>query len=839
MTDKQNENIKTGKASKGDGDEDSKNESPDRLAELRSKIKEQKSKGKEKDDSASTFAAPSTMTVSKSEIVEPSADGEASSAAKGAVVQNSGAEDNKEELIEDRQNGSAEGAAAAPRKSNKDQEGSWPLEGARIAIQSPLIECLRLMAGYYGRRTSMSSLTAGLPVPKTGITPGLFVRAARRADMRATLMEHRLEVLAVAPNHPSILALKNNQACILWEVKFPEGDVPYKEPGKEIELHKDTTFIVQFPETSDEKQELSLREMENLYTDYAFFVRPIARVDDRAGPAAIDNTRDWFWGTLKDNKRIYQEVIMAAVMINLFAIASSVFIMNVYDRVIPNNAYETLWVLAAGVGVAFLFDFILKNMRAHFLDIAGRKADIKISGQLFEQIMGMTMVDRPNSAGVLASHMREFETLRDFFTSATMVVITDLPFSIMFILIITAIGGPVAFVPIVSILLILLIGKLLQKPLHRIIKESVHESALKNALLFETFSGLETIKTQASEGHIQRRWEEIVEQASKTSVKSRRLAAFAQNFAMLVQQMNSIVVVIVGVYLIGAGSMSMGALIACVILSGRAMAPLTQVSGLLTRMNQSKEALHQLDELMKKNVERPKGTHFISKPYVEGKIEFKNVTFHYPGQTVPAISDMSFTIQPGDRVGIIGAVGSGKTTIERLLLNLYQPESGTVMLDGVDVRQIDPGDLRRSIGAVQQSPHLFYGSVRDNITMGHETAPEDALLRAAELSGVSNFLKNTTQGLDTQVGERGEALSGGQMQAVAIARALLYDPPVLVLDEPTASMDPASEHRLQTRLTEISQGKTTLLITHKGTMLTMVDKLMLVDNGKLVDFGPR
>ncbi len=358
-------------------------------------------------------------------------------------------------------------------------------------------------------------------------------------------------------------------------------------------------------------------------------------------------------------------------------------------------------------------------------------------------------------------------------------------------------------------------------------------------MLFETIIGLETIKVQAAEGNTQRNWEELSEKSSRTSVKSRRLSSFAQHWAMFVQQIVGVVIVIVGVYLIAAGELSMGGLIASVILSGRALAPLGQVAGLLVRLNQSSQALKQLDDLMKKPVERPYGKNFISMPHVRGRIEFRDVVFNYPGQTVPAVNHLSFTLEPGDKVGIIGAVGSGKTTLERLLINLYQPASGSVQIDGTDVRQIDPGDLRRNVGTVQQSPQLFYGSVRHNITMGHETASDRAVLRAAELSGVMEFLKDSSAGLDTQVGERGEALSGGQRQAVAIARALLYDPPIMILDEPTASLDPASENRLKKRLGEICKEKTTILITHKGPMLALVDKIILIDRGRLVAFGPK
>lgn len=743
----------------------------------------------------------------------------------------------------------ASSQGAAPQQENRtpkahqEEVDSWPLEADRVAIHDPLVDALRIMAGHYGRRTSFASLTAGLPVPPSGITPILFTRAAERTGLHARMAEKTAEALAIAPNLPCILVLENKQACILWDVREPGRDKKHTgqrgKAGADRKIHPETQFLVQFPETEDDKQLLSLSDLKKLYTGYAFYVRPVARVDERAGPAEIETAKDWFWSALWENKGIYSEVIMAAVMINIFAVVSSLFVMNVYDRVIPNNAYDTLWVLSIGILTVYIFDFVLKNLRAHFLDHAGKKADIKISARLFQQMLGMTMEARPASAGVMASHMREFESLRDFFTSATMTALIDLPFVLLFILLIAIIGGPVAFVPAVAVPLVIAIGMFMQKPLEKVTRQSMMESALKNALLFETISGLETIKVQAAEGHTQRSWEELTEKASKTAAKSKQISAIALNMAVLIQQVTSVGVVIIGVFLIANAKLSMGALVACVILTGRAMAPLAQVAGLLTRLHQSKEGLRQLDDLMKRPVERPAGKHFISMPAVRGKVEFQDVTFHYPEQAVPALNGVNFVIEPGEHVGVIGAVGSGKTTLERLLINLYQPKTGSVQLDGVDVRQIDPGDLRRNVGAVQQSPQLFYGSVRTNITMGHETAPDRAVLRAAELAGVTEFLRDSKAGLDTQVGERGESLSGGQRQAVAIARALLYDPQVLVLDEPTASMDPASENRLMKRLEAVTRDRTTILITHKGSMLSLVSKIILIDRGRIVAYGPK
>lgn len=716
---------------------------------------------------------------------------------------------------------------------------SWPLQADRLAITMPLVDCLRMLAGHYGRRTSSASLTAGLPIPPNGITPGLLIRAAERAGMNMVLVDRSLESLAIAPTLPCIMALEERQACILWDIQYPTKHPPKKNEDQKIELHPETRFIVQFPETPDEQKSLTLEDFKKIYIGYSFFARPVARTDDRAGPAEIDTGRNWFWSAFWQHRTLYGEVALASIFINVFGIAGSLYVMNVYDRVVPNKAFETLWVLAIGVIIVYFFDFMLRNLRSNFLDHAGRRADVKISAALFEQILGMTMSARPPSAGVLAANMREFETLRDFFTSATMVAFIDMPFVFFYILIIGVIGGPIALVPLLAVPIIIGLGFYFQKRLEKAVKESLQESALKNALLFETIIGLETIKVQAAEGHSQRNWEELTDKASRTSVKTRHVSSLAQNSAMLVQQIVSALIIVVGVFMISEGMMTQGALVAAVLLSGRAMGPLGQVAGLLTRFSQSKETLNQLDELMKKPVERPEGKNFISIPHVQGRVEFRDVVFAYPGQSTPAINHLSFVIEPGERVGVIGAVGSGKTTLERLLINLYEPGEGSVQIDGTDVRQIAPGDLRRNVGAVQQSPQLFFGSVRQNITMGHETAPDRAVLRAAELSGVMEFLRDSSAGLDTQVGERGEALSGGQRQAVAIARALLYDPPILILDEPTASMDPASENRLKKRLDEICKNKTTILITHKGTMLGLVDKLILIDRGRLVAYGPK
>lgn len=712
---------------------------------------------------------------------------------------------------------------AAPATTASQQSLTWPLEAERLSLDDPLMECLAIVAADYGRRTTAVALSSGLPIHGAEMaTPAAFVRAADRINMTARMVRRPLELLLQSPNLPCILVLRDNHACIL------RG--PGRQPG---------TVLLTYPETPDAPVTVPLADVLPLYRGYAFFVRPRAQLDTRSGAGAADYGRDWFWSAILRHRKIYYEVAIAAIVINVLALASPLFTMNVYDRVIPNSAFQTLWVLAFGVFIAYLFDFILKNLRSHFVDFAGRKADNLISARIFEQMLAMKMAARPPSVGVHASNLREFETLRDFFTSATIVAIIDLPFICLFLVVIYLIAGPVALVPAVLVPIVIGFGIMLQRPLDKVVKESMKESAYKSGLIFETLSGLETIKAQAAEGHLQRKWEELTEKISLTNIKAKWIASLGVNVAVFAGNISSVAMVVVGAYLISEGKITMGALIAAVILSGRAMAPLATVAALLTKFSQSRESFERLDELMKAPVERPANQTFISMPVMKGKIEFRDVIFRYPNQKNPALRNVSFTLQEGDRYGIIGAVGSGKTTIERLILNLYQPESGSIMIDGVDVRQIDPADLRRNIGVVQQTPYLFFGSVRENITLGHEAVPDSAVLRAAEMAGVMNFLRDSEAGLDTQVGERGENLSGGQRQAIAIARALLYDPPILMLDEPTASIDPGSERRLYLHLKEIVKGKTILLVTHKSAVLGLVDKLILMDRARILADGPR
>jgi ATP-binding cassette subfamily C protein LapB len=462
-----------------------------------------------------------------------------------------------------------------------------------------------------------------------------------------------------------------------------------------------------------------------------------------------------------------------------------------------------------------------------------------LSATIFEKVMSVKMAARANSVGSFANSMQEFESFRDFFTSATLTTLIDLPFAFLFISVIWLVAGPLAFIPLAVIPLTILVSLIIQIPLGRTIQHLFRHSGQRSSTLIETLTGLETIKSLGAETPIQRKWEQTVGFMTKYSQRARILSASAINFTAFLQQMATICVVVYGVYMISENEITMGALIASTILTGRSLAPMAQLAGLLTRYHQSKAALKSLDSLMHLPVERPTGREFLHRSQFRGGVEFKKVSFRYPNQPTDALSDVSFTIHPGEKVAFIGRIGCGKSTVEKLVLGLYEPDDGAILLDGSDLRQIDPVDLRRNIGYAPQDVVLFFGSVRENIAMVAPFADDSAVLRAADVAGVTEFVNRHPSGFDMPVGERGEGLSGGQRQSVAVARSLLLDPPVLLLDEPTNSMDNSTEERFKSKLAPVLNDKTLLLVTHKASLLSLVDRIIVLDQGRLVADGPR
>jgi ATP-binding cassette, subfamily C, bacterial LapB len=531
--------------------------------------------------------------------------------------------------------------------------------------------------------------------------------------------------------------------------------------------------------------------------------------------------------------------MLAAFLVNIFALAMPLFTMNVYDRVVPNRSIETLWVMAVGVSIIVVGDLILRSMRGYFLDWASARIDIKLSSRIMQQVLGLRMEQKPNSVGSFASNLRSFESVRDFITSATITTMIDIPFGLIFVLVIAWISAPMVIPVILGAILMLIYAFSVQTKMHALSESMYRAGALRNATLIESLVGLETVKALGIEGNMQRKWEHSASFLTEVGSKLRLLSQSINNGSNAIQQVTSVALVLLGVYLVINGFLTMGGLIACTMLSSRALAPISQTAGLLTQYHTATTSLQSLDEVMNKPIERPIDSNFLSRSSFSGDIEFREVSFRYPGAEENALTKVSFKIKAGERVALLGRMGSGKSTIHKLILGLYQPTEGAVLIDGIDARQIDPAELRRAIGYVQQDTHLFYGTMRENISMTFPHADDVAVLEAAHAGGIDEFINANPKGFDLQVGERGETLSGGQRQGVGIARALIAKPNILLLDEPTSAMDHSSEDNVKKRLMSSSEGKTVVLITHRSTMFDLANRIIVVDTGRVVADGPK
>ena len=697
----------------------------------------------------------------------------------------------------------------------------WQVGTGHHQLVDPLLDSLVLLSRHYGSPASEDSLTSGLPLVNNQLTIGLFPRAAERAGLSARLAHHSLNKIPVQLL-PCLLLLKEQRCCLLMEVDRK------RERAK-----------ILLPEAGAGEEWISLEQLESLFTGNLFYVKKQYRFDERS-PEVLDTKEGhWFWGCLKQAMPVYRDVILASLFINIFAVASPLFVMNVYDRVVPNLAFDSLWVLAVGVAIVFLFDFILRQLRSYFIDLAGKKIDLQVSARIFSRVMGIRLEARPLSVGAFANHLQSFENVRDFITSATIGAVVDMPFALLILFVIWVVAGPLVLVPLVAMVVLVLYSVFIQRPLARSIEKTAQHAAQKNAMLVESLASMEAVKITGAQGRMQSLWEQSVGEIGRHEIQTRKLSNSVASLASYAQQMVTVVSVVFGVYLVADGDLSMGGIIATVILGGRAVAPMAQISLLATRFNQAKSSMRLMEQIMSMPEEQGHGQKYIHRPRLEGRIEFDQVSFNYPQQDANVLNNVSFSIQPGEKVAIIGRIGAGKSTIARLLLGLYQPCQGGVRIDGISLGQIHTADLRRNIGCVTQDNQLFYGSIRENITLGAPYIDDEAIVRAVEFAGVNSFTDVDPQGLERQVGEGGRFLSGGQRQAVAIARAVLMAPPVLVMDEPSSQLDNRAELEFLKQLQSLDKKRTLVLITHKTSMLEAVDRLIVLDRGRLVADGPK
>ncbi len=690
------------------------------------------------------------------------------------------------------------------------------------AHDDPLLDCLIQITKLHGRSAARTGLISGLPLVKNRLTVELFSRAADRADFSSRVVKKPLDKISLL-QLPAVLLLQERQACVLV--------------GKDA---ADENFKILMPETGMGEKIVTRAELAKLYTGYTIFVRPKYRLEKKSlDDLSLGSGKNWFWGTVFKSWRIYRDVLVASFLINVFGLASPFFVLIVYDRVIPNNAVETLWVLAIGITVIYFFAVLMRALRSYFIDEAGNKANLRISAMLLQKVLDLKMEVRPQSIGSFTRNLQEFESIRDFVTSFSITSVIDLPFMLMGLFVVWYLGGNIVLLFLIVLAILAIHVWAIQRPLQGAVGKTFQASSQKNAILVEGLSGLETIKMLGAESQIQRAWEEAVSYIAQWSSRSRILASSVNDASFFWQSVVVVGVVIGGVYKIAEGDLTQGGLIALVILSRQVLAPMGQMVSLATRYQRAREALKTLNDIMDLPVERPAGKTFLHRARFDGAIGIKNLTFSYPGQAAKVLNNITLEIRAGEKVGIIGPIGSGKTTLGKLMLGLYEPQSGMVTMDGTDIRQIDPTELRRFIGYVPQDIQLFRGTVRNNITMGTHDVDDMTILRASDMAGVDEFVKKHSLGYDMEIGELGRGLSGGQRQCIVIARAMLLDPPVLVLDEPTSNMDNRTEVRLRKKLAEVIRDKTLILITHRASLLEMVDRLVVIDNGTIVADGPK
>lgn len=703
--------------------------------------------------------------------------------------------------------------------TGRHQDAASATEQAQF---DPLLATIEYFARHHDKQFSPAAALSGIPLVDGKLSPALFPRAAGRLGLAARIVERRTS-LVPAIVCPFAVLMKSGDVAVVHS----------KQPGGRLR--------VCMPGISDELKTISVKRFERDATSTIFYVTDVQVLADRGAAETRPAQGHWLWSVAGKYWHSWMHVILGTFFLNVLGLAVPLFVMNVYDRVIPNNSINTLFALAFGVMLALLFDFILRMLRASIIDQSGRRIDMAASARLFEQAMAARMGDRPGRAGELASHIREFDQVRDFFTSASIASVIDLLFIGLFLIVLWLIVGPLALVPLVAIPIVLLGTLAVRLPLAQAISRTLSTASNRQSVLVEALVGIETVKAVGAEGALQRKWENAVAGSVRSSSQTRFWSSAAMFFSIFIQQSVSVVMIVWGVFLVAEGQITIGALIASNLLAGRVIAPLAGIAMTIARFQQSLASLRQLDALMQLESDlddTSRGVVRNAGEVVRGDIEFHGVTFSYPREPANALSDVNFRIGAGERVGIIGRVGSGKSSIGKLLCGLYECDSGSITIDGIDSRHYRTAELRRAVAYLGQDAQLFSGTLKENILLPAQNAGGD-IEAASRISGVTAFAARHPLGFGMPVGERGSALSGGQRQAVALARLMMRPARIVFLDEPTSAMDNTSEAAFVDAFRQWLRPDMTLIVaTHRVSMLELVDRVIVLDAGRIVADGP-
>ncbi|AEF04232.1 type I secretion system permease/ATPase [Alteromonas naphthalenivorans] len=680
-----------------------------------------------------------------------------------------------------------------------------------------LMDCLMIICRAHSMSVSRVSLLSGLPLDNGELSPTGFERAAQRAGL--TSRTAKRDIAQINPALlPAVLIMEGKQACVLHELR-------------------DECAKVSYPELDSAVVSVELDKIASQFTGYVIFARPVSQTQTQTGKVEKSAVGHWLWSSVKAAYDLYRDVLLASIFISLLSIALPLFVMNVYDRVVPNAAMETLWALAIGVLLVLAADFLLRVLRQYFVELAASRLDVTMSAKIMEKVLSIDLTNKPAKSGAFINSLQSFESIRHFFGSLTLVALVDLPFGLLFVFIIAMIDIYLIIPILLGTVILFLYALKAQRVMRSLSEESMEISAKKSSLITESVTALEDLKAFGYQSRTQSAWEKQTIFLAKVNAKLRLVSMSVNNSALWIQQSVGVVIILTGVYLIIEGEITQGGLIAAYLLSSRAMGPVSQAAALLAQYHQAETAKNALDDIMSLPSEGGGNKQVKNASQLSGNINVKQLCFRYPDENVLALKDINFSIKQGEHVAILGKNGCGKSTLNRLLMGFYKAESGQVLLDEIDMLQYEPVLLRQNIGYVPQDVNLFSGTLKENILPAHREVDDESLWEIAKRCGLAKVVNTHGNGFEQQVGEGGKQLSGGQRQSVSLARALIYDPAIFIMDEPTSAMDSANEAMMKETIREAIKGKTFILNTHRTTLLDLVDRVIVIDSGKVIADG--